>query len=243
LNINSYRIASWQRHSLIDVKLAFVAARCLSRLFICLLLLLWHFRQDSEFDGSAPFAATLTQTVLNEIIKSRRILMQSVELKGCKFLDIRDIGSGGGVSSATLRVVECEFRSGGAIFALTGGSTPSTVVISCRVQSGCAIECGDRKPREVSLTSLTFDHLYANIFGCLPSNNFRVAGALHNLSESTAMNCIDLLEVTYGPIDLQMCVLTRSIAANDTGGFWLGNYDKVSAERCIFENCSHVTIK
>jgi hypothetical protein len=51
---------------------------------------------------SAPFAAISTQTVLDEIIKSRRILTQSVELKGCKFLDIRDIGSSGGVSSASL---------------------------------------------------------------------------------------------------------------------------------------------
>jgi hypothetical protein len=184
---------------------------------------------------SAPFAATLTQTVLNAIIKSQCILTQSVELKSCKFLDIRDIGSGGsGVSSsATLRVVECEFRSGqaragGEIFALTGASIPSTVVISCRAQSGCAIDCGDRKPHEVSLASLTFDHPCADIFGWLLSNQFRVAGALHNFSEPTTMNCIGLLEVTYGPIDSRMCVLTRSVAANHTGTFCLRNCDKLS---------------
>jgi hypothetical protein len=90
---------------------------------------------------------------------------------------------------------------------------------------------------------LTFGHPCADIFGCLPSNNLRVAGALHNFSESTAMNCIDLIEVTYGPTDLQMCVLTRSIAANHTGAFCLRNYDKLSAERCTFENCSHATSK
>jgi hypothetical protein len=77
---------------------------------------------------SAPFAATLTQTVLTEIIKSRRILTQSVELNDCKFLNIRDIVSGGVVFSATFHVVEREFRAGGAIFALTGASTSSTVV-------------------------------------------------------------------------------------------------------------------
>jgi hypothetical protein len=64
----------------------------------------------------------LTQTILN-VIKSRRILTQSVELNNCKFLNIRDIVSGGVVSSATFHVVEREFRPGGAIFALTGAST------------------------------------------------------------------------------------------------------------------------
>jgi hypothetical protein len=182
----------------------------------------------------------LTQTALNEIIKPRRILTQSVELNGCKFLDI---DSGSGISSATLRAVEREFRAGGAIFALTGASIPSTIVILCRAQGWCAFECGNRKPREVSLTSLTFDHPCADIFGCLPSNNFHVAGALGNFSESTTMNCIHFLEVSSGPIDLGKCILTRFITANHTGGFCLCNCDKLSVERCIFENCSNVTSK
>jgi hypothetical protein len=168
-------------------------------------------------------------------------------MKGCKFLDIRDDGSGGGVSSsATLRIIDCEFRScqagaGGAISTSAGLSILSTVVTSCQAQTAGAIECRGRNSHEVSLTSSAFDRPRAAIFGCLVSNRFGVVGASCNFSGSIATNCVGLLEVSNAPIEFRMCVVARSTAANHNGAFCLRNCDELSIERCLFANCSHVT--
>jgi hypothetical protein len=187
--------------------LAFVAARCFSFLAVpsasspCSGI----FCQNSEFGASTfspplslPLRLSSTQTFLNEVIKSRGILTQSAELKGCKFLSIRDSGAS---SSATLH--SCQ--AGGAISALVVVSILSTAVISCQARSTGALECRDQKPREVSLASSTFDRPRADIIGCLLSNKSDVSGASCNFSGSTAANCIGFFIMSYVPIDLRMC--------------------------------------
>jgi hypothetical protein len=76
-------------------------------------------------------------------------------------------------------------------------------------------------------------------FGCLLSNKFGVTGASDNLSRSTATNSISFLEVSCGPIDLQICVMARPTAANHIGAFCLRNCGKPGVERYVLANCSH----
>jgi hypothetical protein len=150
LNISSYCLGGRQGHSFINSRLAFIAPRWFSPTFFLVCssassLCSGVFCQNSELSSatfspllSQPLLFSLTQTALNEVIKSRRILAKSIELKGCKFLGIRDTSSSRGVcSSMTLRIIECKFRFcqarvGGAISAWAGVLVLSTVVISCR---------------------------------------------------------------------------------------------------------------